>query len=147
VFTANVYGDSEIHIGKWRVAFTIFTTTSQLELTYLTRGSNALVKEGHFLGDEVRLLYRDGVRECTSGGFECSRVVKGKAEYSPYILDIEKPDNTLLQAAHELGVAVVGYSLIGKGILGGHIVSLHVTVLPSKYNKTFSTFWRRFRPF
>lgn len=42
-------------------------------------------------------------------------------EYSPFALDAEKPDNDLLNVCRELGVAVIAYSPIGRGILSGHI--------------------------
>ncbi|KAJ5935618.1 NADP-dependent oxidoreductase domain-containing protein [Penicillium verhagenii] len=43
-------------------------------------------------------------------------------EYSPFALDIEKYD--VLQTCRELGVTVVAYSPIGRGILTGQIKSL-----------------------
>lgn len=44
-------------------------------------------------------------------------------EYSPFSLEIEKPEFDLLKAARELGVAIVAYSPIGRGMLGGAIRS------------------------
>jgi aryl-alcohol dehydrogenase-like predicted oxidoreductase len=44
-------------------------------------------------------------------------------EYSPFALDIEKPSIDLLNTCRELGVAVVAYSPIGRGILTGQIQS------------------------
>lgn len=44
-------------------------------------------------------------------------------EYSPFSLEIEKAQFGLLQAARELGVAIVAYSPIGRGMLGGAIRS------------------------
>jgi len=46
-----------------------------------------------------------------------------QVEYSPFSLDIESPQIALLQACRELGVAVVAYSPIGRGILGGKLRS------------------------
>lgn len=40
-------------------------------------------------------------------------------EYSPFFLDIEDPKVNLLTACRELGVAVVAYSPLGRGILTG----------------------------
>ena len=40
-------------------------------------------------------------------------------EYSPYAMDIESPDNALLATCRELGVAVVSYSPLGRGMLTG----------------------------
>ena len=44
-------------------------------------------------------------------------------EYSPFSLDIENPQIDLLNACKELGVAVVAYSPLGRGFLGGQIKS------------------------
>ena len=44
-------------------------------------------------------------------------------EYSPFALDIESPQIGLLKACRELGVAVVCYSPIGRGMLSGTIRS------------------------
>lgn len=44
-------------------------------------------------------------------------------EYSPYSLDIESPQIKLLETARELGVAVVAYSPLCRGFLGGKIRS------------------------
>lgn len=44
-------------------------------------------------------------------------------EYSPAALDVEDPKIGLLQTARELGVAIVAYSPIGRGILTGNIKS------------------------
>ncbi|PRP85493.1 hypothetical protein PROFUN_06862 [Planoprotostelium fungivorum] len=40
-------------------------------------------------------------------------------EYSPFSLDIEDPQIALLKACRELGVAVVAYSPLGRGMLSG----------------------------
>ncbi|CEL63720.1 hypothetical protein RSOLAG1IB_05481 [Rhizoctonia solani AG-1 IB] len=45
-----------------------------------------------------------------------------QVEYSPFVLDIEQKGH-LLETARELGVAVVAYSPIGRGILTGQITS------------------------
>jgi aryl-alcohol dehydrogenase-like predicted oxidoreductase len=39
--------------------------------------------------------------------------------YSPFSLDIESDQIGLLKTARELGVAIVAYSPIGRGMLGG----------------------------
>jgi len=44
-------------------------------------------------------------------------------EYSPFSLDIENPQIALLKTARELGTAIVCYSPIGRGMLGGQIRS------------------------
>ena len=45
-------------------------------------------------------------------------------EYSPFSLDVERPDIELLQACRELGVALVAYSPLGRGFLTGRYRSL-----------------------
>ncbi|KAL6230661.1 hypothetical protein BDW75DRAFT_248472 [Aspergillus navahoensis] len=42
-----------------------------------------------------------------------------QVEYSPFALDIEDPRVALLETCHELGVAVVAYSPVGRGLLTG----------------------------
>lgn len=42
-------------------------------------------------------------------------------EYSPFSLEIEMPETNLLETCRELGVAVVAYSPLGRGILTGQI--------------------------
>lgn len=60
-------------------------------------------------------------------------------EYSPFSLDIESPQIGLLKTARELGVAIVAYSPIGRGMLGGQIRS------PSDFGEgDFRTFAPRF---
>lgn len=45
-----------------------------------------------------------------------------QVEYSPFTLDIEDPKIGLLAAARELGVQVVAYSPLGRGLLTGQYV-------------------------
>lgn len=44
-------------------------------------------------------------------------------EYSPFTLDIERPEIGLLETCRELGVAVVAYSPLSRGLLTGSIKS------------------------
>ncbi|KAL7806867.1 NADP-dependent oxidoreductase domain-containing protein [Trichoderma aethiopicum] len=46
-----------------------------------------------------------------------------QVEYSPFAIDIEKPEIDLLRTARELGVAIVAYSPLGRGMLTGQIKS------------------------
>lgn len=50
-----------------------------------------------------------------------------KAEYSPFMLDIEDDKIGLLKTCRELGVSVVAYSPLGRGIMKGKIVRLSST--------------------
>jgi aryl-alcohol dehydrogenase-like predicted oxidoreductase len=45
-------------------------------------------------------------------------------EYSPFSLDIESPSMNFLATCRELGVAVVAYSPLGRGMLTGRYKSL-----------------------
>lgn len=47
-----------------------------------------------------------------------------EVEYSPFVLDIEDPKVAVLNTARELGVTVVAYSPLGRGLLTGQYVSL-----------------------
>ncbi|RUS24930.1 NADP-dependent oxidoreductase domain-containing protein [Jimgerdemannia flammicorona] len=80
--------------------------------------------------DTVRImaeLVKEGKVRCL-GLSECSAVTLRRAyailpiavlqiEYSPWTLDIEK--NGILETARELGVTIVAYSSLGRGILTG----------------------------
>lgn len=44
-------------------------------------------------------------------------------EYSAFALDVESPSVNLLKTCRELGIAVVAYSPVGRGILTGEINS------------------------
>ena len=46
-----------------------------------------------------------------------------QVEYSPFFLDIEEDKIGLLKACRELGIAVVAYSPLGRGMLTGAYVS------------------------
>ena len=59
-----------------------------------------------------------------------------QVEYSPFSLDIEDPQIDLLNTCKELGVAVVAYSPLGRGFLGGQI----------KSREDFKGDWRSFLP-
>ncbi|KAI8142099.1 auxin-induced protein [Fennellomyces sp. T-0311] len=77
-----------------------------------------LVKEG-----KVRYL---GLSECSADtlrrAYKVHPITAVQVEYSPWALDIE--NNGVLEAARELGVAVVAYSPLGRGILTGNITSI-----------------------
>lgn len=47
-----------------------------------------------------------------------------QVEYSPFTLDIEDEKVGLLKAARELGVAIIAYSPLGRGLITGQYVSL-----------------------
>ncbi|KAK3322733.1 NADP-dependent oxidoreductase domain-containing protein [Apodospora peruviana] len=46
-----------------------------------------------------------------------------QVEYSPFCLDIESPQQPVLETCRELGIAVVAYSPMGRGLLTGQVKS------------------------
>jgi aryl-alcohol dehydrogenase-like predicted oxidoreductase len=68
-----------------------------------------------------------GLSECSSESLRRACKVEHvdaiQIEYSPFSLDIEREEISLLKTARELGVAIVAYSPIGRGMLGGQIRS------------------------
>jgi aryl-alcohol dehydrogenase-like predicted oxidoreductase len=66
-----------------------------------------------------------GLSECSSETLRRAHAVHPIAavqvEYSAFCLEIESPQTKLLETARELGVAIVAYSPLGNGILGGKI--------------------------
>ncbi|CAF3324027.1 unnamed protein product [Rotaria socialis] len=68
-----------------------------------------------------------GLSECSSNTLRRAHAVHPIAavqiEYSPFSLDIEHEDIGLLKTCRELGIAIVCYSPLGRGILGGQIKS------------------------
>lgn len=64
-----------------------------------------------------------GISECSAETLRRAHAVHPihavQVEYSPFTLDIEKPDIDLLNTCRELGVAVVSYSPLGRGMLTG----------------------------
>jgi aryl-alcohol dehydrogenase-like predicted oxidoreductase len=84
------------------------------------------VQEMKKLKQEGKIKYL-GLSECDSDSLRraCSveHIDALQIEYSPFSLDIENPQIGLLKTARELGVAIVAYSPIGRGMLGGQIRS------------------------
>jgi aryl-alcohol dehydrogenase-like predicted oxidoreductase len=88
-------------------------TNTPIEVT--VRAMAELVKAG-----KVRQL---GLSEVSAATLRRAHAVHPIAaiqvEYSPFTLDIEDPQVALLATARELGVAVVAYSPLGRGLLTG----------------------------
>ncbi|KAJ7204999.1 NADP-dependent oxidoreductase domain-containing protein [Mycena pura] len=78
-----------------------------------------LVKEG-----KVKYL---GLSECSAKALRRAHAVHPisalQIEYSPFFLDIEDPKVALLKTARELGVTIVAYSPLGRGLLTGRYKS------------------------
>lgn len=60
-------------------------------------------------------------------------------EYSPFTTDIEDPKIGLLAACRELGVAVVAYSPLSRGLLSGQ-VKTRADLEPTDIRQTFPRF-------
>ncbi|KAI6019787.1 NADP-dependent oxidoreductase domain-containing protein [Pisolithus orientalis] len=68
-----------------------------------------------------------GLCECSANTLRRAHAVHPIAalqvEYSPFTLDIEDPKIGLLQTARELGITIVAYSPVGRGLLTGQYKS------------------------
>jgi aryl-alcohol dehydrogenase-like predicted oxidoreductase len=68
-----------------------------------------------------------GLSECSSNTLRRANAVHPIAcvqiEYSPFSLDIERDEIGLLKTCRELGVAIVCYSPLGRGLFSGQIKS------------------------
>ncbi|KAL4803047.1 NADP-dependent oxidoreductase domain-containing protein [Aspergillus unguis] len=78
------------------------------------------------LKEEGKIKYI-GLSECSSESLrracKVHHVAAVQVEYSPFSLEIESEQINLLKTARELGVAVVAYSPLSRGILSGKIRS------------------------
>jgi len=78
-----------------------------------------------FRAGKVKYL---GLSECSAATLRRAHAVHPIAaiqvEYAPFTLDIEDPKINVLETARELGVKVVAYSPLGRGLLTGKYVSL-----------------------
>lgn len=68
-----------------------------------------------------------GLSECSAQTLRRAYAVHPIAcvqvEYSPFALEIEKPEIDLLNTCRELGVAIIAYSPLGRGMMTGAIKS------------------------
>ena len=53
-----------------------------------------------------------------------------EVEYSPFTLDIEEEKIGLFETAKQLGIAVVAYSPLGRGLITGQYVSVYHVIFP-----------------
>lgn len=77
-----------------------------------------------------------GLSECSEATLRRAHAIHPitalQLEYSPFTLDIEDPKIGLLKAARELGIAIVAYAPVGRGLLTGRYVRLLRNLLYSK---------------
>lgn len=64
-----------------------------------------------------------GICECSAATLR-RPIAAVQVEYSIFALDVEDPKIGLIEAARDLGVAIVAYSPLGRGLLTGRYVSL-----------------------
>lgn len=76
-------------------------------------------------------IKRIGISECSEETLRRAHAVHplsaAQLEYSPITLDIESPKLGLLEACRELGITVIAYSPLGRGVLTGRYVRNFVT--------------------
>ncbi|KAI5830174.1 Aldo/keto reductase [Schizophyllum commune Tattone D] len=105
--------------------------TDYIDLYYLHRADSDTSIE-HTVGAMAELVKQGKVKHLGLSEVSAKTLRRAHAvhpiaavqvEYSPFTLDIEDPNIGLLQAARELGVKVVAYSPLGRGLLTGEIKS------------------------
>lgn len=83
------------------------------------KNANSTYREG-----KIRYI---GLSECSASAIRRAHAVHPisayQVEYSPFTLDIESPESGILKTCRELGISVVAYSPIGRGLLTGQIKS------------------------
>ncbi|KAF8186450.1 Aldo/keto reductase [Mycena galopus ATCC 62051] len=88
---------------------------SLVPIEHTVRAMAEFVKEG-----KVKYL---GLSEVSAATLRRAHAVHPisavQVEYSPFTLDIEDPKIALLETCRELGVAIVAYSPLGRGVLSG----------------------------
>lgn len=91
----------------------------------LVRVSRVSHRLTHARNREGKVKYL-GLSECTAKDLRRAHAVHPisaiQLEISPFALDIFDPKTKLLETARELGVTLVAYSPLGRGLLTGQIV-------------------------
>ncbi|QYS92878.1 Aldo_ket_red domain-containing protein [Trichoderma simmonsii] len=72
-------------------------------------------------------IHHLGLSECSANTLRRASAIHPIAavqmEYNPFSVEIESPERRFLETARELGIAVVAYSPLGRGLLTGSISS------------------------
>ncbi|KAL7928566.1 aldo-keto reductase [Trichoderma chlorosporum] len=78
------------------------------------------------LKNEGKIQYL-GLSECSADTLRRASAIHPiscvQMEYNPFTVEIESPERRFLETARELGIAVVAYSPLGRGLLTGAIQS------------------------
>ncbi|CAG8387361.1 unnamed protein product [Penicillium salamii] len=120
--TADIYFDSEDAVGEWirrsQNRDDIFLAT-KFALQYdIAAGTQTIHSDPDYVRTACdKSLQRLGVD--TIDLYYCHPISAYQVEYSPFALEIEI--STILETCRELGIAIIAYSPIGRGILTGHI--------------------------
>jgi aryl-alcohol dehydrogenase-like predicted oxidoreductase len=102
-----------------------------IDLYYLHRADTTVPIE-HTVGAMAELVKAGkvkylGLSECSAATLRRAHAVHPisavQVEYSPFTLDIEDEQVGLLKAARELGITIVAYSPLGRGLLTGQFKS------------------------
>lgn len=101
------------------------TVGAMAELVKCTPFSSVLIVQLRSILREGKVKYL-GLSECSAKALRRAHAVHPisaiQIEYSPFVLDIEDPKVALLETARELGVTIVAYSPLGRGLLTGQYV-------------------------
>ena len=75
-----------------------------------------------------------GLSECTANDIRRAHAVHPisaiQVEFSPFILDIEDEKLAILKTARELGITLVIYSPLARGMITGRFVRVYGNILP-----------------
>lgn len=78
-----------------------------------------------FIAREGKIRYI-GLSECSAATVRRAHAIHPvsalQVEYSVFTLDMEHPDIDILRTARELGIAIIAYSPLGRGLLTGRYV-------------------------
>ena len=88
--------------------------------------SPCIIHPFHGYRDREGKIHHIGLSECTADTIRRAHAVHPVAaiqiEYSIFTLDHEHPDVGVIKTARELGITIVAYSPLGRGLLTGKYV-------------------------
>lgn len=99
----------------------------------------SLTSSWNFRAGKVKYL---GLSECSIETLRRAHAVHPisalQVEYSPFTLDIEDEKVGLLKAARELGITIIAYSPLGRGMLTGRYVRVLLSISWSSFPSLLS---------
>lgn len=100
-------------------------TTMKEFVEYVSATVEGSVRTDPIRSGQVRHI---GLSECgidtLQRASKIHQIAAYQIEYSPFSMDIEKPEVGLLKTCRELGIATVAYSPLGRGMLTGQYKSV-----------------------